>query len=35
MKGYVSPKVELKRFYLTDHLYFITSVIENRETHLY
>lgn len=31
MKGYVSRKVELKRFYLTDHLYFITSVIENRE----
>ena len=31
MKGYVSRKVELKRFYLTHQLYFITSVIENRE----
>jgi putative transposase len=31
MKGYVSRKVELKRFYLTDHLYFITSVTENHE----
>jgi len=30
MKGYVSRKVELKRFYLTHQLYFITSVIENR-----
>ncbi len=31
MRGYLSRKVELKRFYLTDQLYFITSVIENRE----
>ena len=31
MRGYLSRKVELKRFYLTDQLYFITSVIENRK----
>ena len=31
MKGYLSRKVELKRFYLTDQLYFVTSVVENRE----
>ena len=31
MRGYLSRKVELKRFYLTDQLYFITSVVENRE----
>jgi len=31
MRGYLSRKVELKRFYLTNQLYFITSVVENRE----
>jgi len=31
MKGYRYRKVELKRFYVTGLLYFITSVIENRE----
>ena len=31
MKGYKNRKVELKRFYEADSLYFITSVVENHE----